>query len=83
MSTATENSIPLPQLPLGGKGRITRFEASPQNRSRLFEMGLTPGATVELVRIAPLGDPIDFKIRGYHLSLRRQEAEGIFVVPLS
>ena len=42
-------------------------------------MGLTTGAEVELIRFAPLGDPIDIKVRGYHLSLRKREAAGILV----
>ena len=42
-------------------------------------MGVTPGATIEVRRVAPLGDPIDVKVRGYHLSVRKQEAKGIRV----
>jgi Fe2+ transport system protein FeoA len=49
--------------------------------SRILEMGLLPGTLIELVRFAPLGDPIDFKIRGYHLSLRKREAELVLVDP--
>jgi ferrous iron transport protein A len=46
---------------------------------RLREMGLLPGTRVKLVRRAPLGDPIEIEVRGYHLSLRRDEAEHIVV----
>jgi Fe2+ transport system protein FeoA len=42
-------------------------------------MGVTTGSLVEVVRFAPLGDPIDIKVKGYHLTLRRDEAEGIGV----
>jgi len=49
--------------------------------NRLLEMGVLPGTEVEFVRCAPFGDPIDLKIRGYHLSLRKQEAELILVDP--
>ena len=42
-------------------------------------MGMTKGSLVEVVRVAPLGDPIDVKIKGYHLSLRKDEAAGIQV----
>ena len=42
-----------------------------------MEMGLTPGSTITVEKIAPLGDPIDVRIKGYHLSLRREEAAGI------
>ena len=45
--------------------------------SRLLEMGLLPGTLVEVIRFAPLGDPIDLKVRGYHLSIRKIEAELI------
>jgi Fe2+ transport system protein FeoA len=44
-----------------------------------MEMGLLPGTSVELVRFAPLGDPVEIKLRNYHLSLRKLEAEKIFV----
>jgi Fe2+ transport system protein FeoA len=45
-------------------------------------MGLTVGAQLEVIRFAPLGDPIDIKIRGYHLSLRKNEAAGVLVARL-
>jgi Fe2+ transport system protein FeoA len=44
-----------------------------------MEMGLLVGTTVELVRFAPLGDPVEIKVRGYHLTLRRHEADQIYV----
>lgn len=46
---------------------------------RLLEMGLVPGTTVKLVKLAPLGDPLQFELHGYHLSLRRAEAARIRV----
>ncbi|MBC8393656.1 MAG: ferrous iron transport protein A [Deltaproteobacteria bacterium] len=48
-------------------------------RRRIVEMGITPGASIELERVAPLGDPMEFKIMGYHLSLRRKEVGDILV----
>ncbi len=48
-------------------------------RKRLMEMGLVRGTPVEVIRFAPLGDPVDIKVRGYHLSLRLAEAETIEV----
>ena len=48
-----------------------------------MEMGLTPGAEFELVRFAPMGDPLEIRLRGYHLSLRRLEADGIEVEEIS
>ena len=48
---------------------------------RLLEMGLLPGTSLKLVRFAPLGDPIDVLVRGYHLSLRKSEAALVIVRP--
>jgi len=48
-----------------------------------MEMGLLVGTLVELVRFAPLGDPVEIKVRGYNLTLRKHEAEQIFVQPAS
>jgi Fe2+ transport system protein FeoA len=45
-------------------------------------MGLLPGTPVSLVRLAPLGDPLELKVRGYHLSVRKAEADHIWVEPL-
>ncbi len=47
--------------------------------TRLLEFGLLPGTEVELIRFAPFGDPIDIKVRGYHLSIRVQEASQILL----
>jgi Fe2+ transport system protein FeoA len=46
---------------------------------RLMEMGLLPGTRVEIVRVAPLGDPIEIRLRSYALSIRRSEARGVRV----
>lgn len=55
-------------LMVKGEGRIRR---------RLFDMGVTPGAKVLMVKKAPLGDPIEIVIRGYNLTLRKDEAEFV------
>jgi Fe2+ transport system protein FeoA len=78
----TEASESLSDLPLGQKGRVVGFSLPPEQRQRLLEMGLTVGAQFEVVRFAPMGDPIDIKVRGYHLSLRKNEAAGVFVARL-
>ena len=69
-------------LPLGQKARVLGFDLPPEQRQRLLEMGLTVGAQFEVVRFAPMGDPIDIKVRGYHLSLRKKEAAGVRVARL-
>ena len=63
----------------GQKCKIIKVRGQGETNKRILEMGVTPGSVVELKRIAPLGDPIDVKVRGYHLSLRKDEAEGIDV----
>lgn len=74
-------SQPLASLPPGARGKITEIKLPPARKPRLMEMGLLVGTPVELVRFAPLGDPVEIKIRGYHLTLRKDEAEQIFVAP--
>ena len=73
----------LDQLPLGQSAKVLKLAGSPSIRRRLMEMGITPAATVEAIRRAPLGDPLDVKIRGYHLSLRKEEAAAIEIAPPS
>ncbi|MEW5945117.1 MAG: metal-dependent transcriptional regulator [bacterium] len=63
----------------GERVKITKLKARGELRKRLSEMGLTRGAEVRIVRVAPLGDPVDVLIRGYHLSLRKEEAAKIEV----
>lgn len=60
---------------------VTEIRIPPEHRSRLLEMGLLVGTSVELVRFAPMGDPVEIRIRGYNLSLRRHEADLVMVKP--
>jgi len=69
----------LASLAIGSSGTVTEIKVPPEHRSRLLEMGLLVGTSVELVRFAPLGDPVEIKVRGYHLTLRKHEAEQIWV----
>jgi len=70
---------PLTSVALGKSATVAEIKVPPQSRSRLMEMGLLVGTSVELVRFAPLGDPVEIKVRGYNLTLRKQEAEQILV----
>lgn len=72
-----DDALKLSRLALGASGRIKELPRAGTSFLRLREMGLLPGTTVTLVRAAPLGDPIEIKVRGYHLSLRLEEAEQI------
>jgi len=70
---------PLTAVPLGATATVVEINLPPASRPRLMEMGLLVGTAVELVRFAPLGDPVEIKVRGYNLTLRKHEAEQIFV----
>lgn len=70
-------STSLDNLDEGEQGRITGLTGATDLRRRLMEMGLIPGTLLRVVRFAPLGDPIDIEVRGYHLSLRKQEARQV------
>lgn len=69
----------LDRLPIGIKAVIRKINKSGEIGRRILDMGITKGAEVQVVRSAPLGDPIDIKVMGYHLSLRRTEAANIEV----
>lgn len=71
----------LSECEVGSKAKILSLDLAPESRQRLMEMGLTAGAQIEVVRFAPLGDPMEIKVRGYFLSLRRSEAGSIQVKP--
>jgi DtxR family Mn-dependent transcriptional regulator len=75
----TVTKLKLKDLKPRQKCRVTKVKVRGETNKRILEMGVTPGAVIELERIAPLGDPIDVKVKGYHLSLRKEEAEGIEV----
>ena len=77
--TAGEVSIPLSELKPGEKAQIEKLAGGGAVKRRIRDMGVTTGSLVEVVRVAPLGDPIDVKIKGYHLSLRKEEAADISV----
>lgn len=70
---------PLTAVAAGHRATVAEIKVSPESRPRLMEMGLLVGTAVELVRFAPMGDPVEIKVRGYNLTLRKHEAEQIFV----
>ncbi len=72
---------PLSQLPIGETGKVVSVGGDRELRRRLLEMGFCNGASVEVVRKAPLGDPIEFRLRGYLLSLRSEQARHVIVTP--
>lgn len=74
--------VPLSRCAPGVECVIRRVRGRGPIRRRLADMGIGKGATVEVQRVAPLGDPLDVKIRGYHLCLRKREAASILVEPV-
>ena len=73
------NGKTLSELPPGGKGKVIRIEAKGTLRRRILDMGLVPGVDVAVKGVAPLGCPIELSVRGYNLSLRKQEAANILI----
>ena len=69
----------LDKLPLGQDAVITAVGGEGALRCRLLDMGLIPKTTVRVEKVAPLGDPIEVTVRGYELSLRKDDAELILV----
>lgn len=70
---------PLTAVEAGHTAVVAEIKLPAGSRPRLMEMGLLVGTPIELVRFAPMGDPVEIKVRGYNLTLRRHEAEQIFV----
>ena len=69
----------LSDLKIGEKAVVTAVNGEGAVRRRLFDMGITPGAEVYLRKKAPLGDPIEINVRGYELSIRKEDADKILV----
>jgi ferrous iron transport protein A len=67
-------------LPYGVGARVVGVAGTAAVSRRLMEMGVVPGARVSVIKSAPLGDPLEIRVRSYHLALRRTEAAAIQVV---
>ncbi len=73
----------LDELKPGTKGRITAVGGEGELRLRLLDMGLIPRTEVTLMKVAPMGDPIEIRVRGYELTLRVSDAKNIEVSEVS
>jgi ferrous iron transport protein A len=73
----------LNELAIGSQARVKQVTGADEISARLLEMGLTPGVALELLGVAPLGDPIELELRGYRLSVRKSEAARVEVELLS
>ena len=69
----------LSQMKVGDKGIVKRIVGDPNLKRRLMNMGVVPGTEIRVEKVAPLGDPMDVVVKGFHLSLRKEEAENIVV----
>ena len=67
----------LKDLKPGEEGTVISIGEKGPMRRRIMDMGVTPGTVIKVIKVAPLGDPIEVNIRGYELSLRKTEAENI------
>jgi ferrous iron transport protein A len=76
-------STNLSKLLPGTRAKVISIGAIGPMRRRLMDMGVIPGEAVRVEKVAPLGDPLEITIKGYNLSLRKQEAEGIAVEVLT
>ena len=69
----------LRDLKPGQQGKVTSISTTGAMKRRLMDMGVTPGVEIRVVKVAPLGDPVEVNVRGYELSLRKDEAAQIQV----
>ena len=69
----------LRNVPAGSTARVTAVRGNSSITRRLMEMGVIPGVSVEVVKTAPFGDPIEIRVRGYSLAIRKNEADSIEV----
>lgn len=74
--------LALDQLRVGQRASVATIDGDSALVQRLLEMGLLEGEEVELLGVAPLGDPIEIRLRDYRLCLRRNEAARVLVQPL-
>lgn len=69
----------LKELHIGESGVIVRMKTSGALRQRFMDMGITKGTVAKIIKIAPLGDPIELEVRGYNLSIRKDDAQNILM----
>ena len=74
-----ENVKTLRDVPVGDTVKVVRLTGDGAIKRRIMDMGITKGATVKVSKVAPLGDPIEVTVRGFELSLRKDEAQNVIV----
>ena len=76
---SSDQASSLDSLPAGITARVVSISGAVAVAKRLMEMGVVPGARIRMIKRAPLGDPVEIRVRGYHLALRRAEANTITI----
>lgn len=69
----------LRELPVGADGKVVSVRGNGATARRLMEMGVIPGVAVRMIKAAPFGDPLEVRLRGYNLALRKNEAAAVEV----
>ena len=69
----------LKDVPIGDKAKVVKLYGEGPIKRRIMDMGITKGVQIRVIKTAPLGDPIEITVRGYELSLRKEDAEKIEV----
>lgn len=69
----------LNEVPIGSTVKVEKIEGMGPVKRRMMDMGLTKGTEVTILKVAPLGDPLEIIVRGYALSLRKEEAKCVVV----
>ncbi|OAG28438.1 FeoA family protein [Thermodesulfatator autotrophicus] len=77
------SEVKLDDLRTGEEGEVLKILGNGAFRIRLMELGFVPGAKVKVIRYAPLKDPVEYEVKGYHITLRHEEAAKILVKKLS
>ncbi|MFN2501050.1 MAG: ferrous iron transport protein A [Pyrinomonadaceae bacterium] len=74
-----KRNMVLSDLPIGRDARVIAVNGTGRVTTRLMEMGVIPGVGVKVVKMAPFGDPIEVRVRGYSLAMRKTEADSVEV----
>ena len=69
----------LSELKPNESGKVKKIFGEGTLHKRLLDMGIIKGTKIEVTKVAPLGDPVDIKVKGYHLSLRKEEASQVLI----
>ena len=78
-SFTDQGHVTLDDLTTGEKARVIKVNAKGPFKKRLLEMGFVQDTIVEVIKYAPLKDPVEYQVKGYHVSLRHEEAQKILV----